>query len=180
MPMGHRAVSAIFPRDPGLDVPLPEPDRGFLESRERVLSLKSTDALEDVAADLKRRQEAIERREAELDIREQVFATAKERLLVQIDRMEALRDEIASLIEEVDAAEEERLRQLVKVYETMKGKQAAAIFDRLDPNVLLKVAARMREAKLAAIMAKMEAPRARHLTAQLAREQELPELPPLR
>ena len=155
---------------------LTEPDRGLLQSRERVLNLDTTGVLEDVATDLMRRRQALEEREAALVIREAALAVTKSKLATQIDQLDSLKNEIASMIEEVEADEEERLRQLVKVYETMKSKQAAAIFDRLDPDVMLKVAVRMRETKLSGILARMEPARARYLTAELARQLELPSL----
>ena len=82
------------------------------------------------------------------------------------------------MIEKVEADEEARLQQLVAIYEKMKGKDAAKIFDRLDQDVMLKVAVRMREAKLATILAKMDAGRARFLTTELAKQLELPTVEP--
>ncbi|MCB9942959.1 MAG: hypothetical protein H6851_04985 [Geminicoccaceae bacterium] len=154
------------------------PDRGLLEPRERTLDLSSTKALEDVAVDLKRRREAIEKREADMAMREETMVATRAKLDEQLDRLEKLRQEIAGMIKQVEADEEARLQQLVTVYEKMKGKDAAVIFDRLDPEVLLGVSVRMREAKLAAIMAKMNPDRARYLTTELARQKSLPVLGP--
>ncbi|MEZ5826066.1 MAG: hypothetical protein R3C97_15435 [Geminicoccaceae bacterium] len=166
--------------DPGPDVAdiVAAPDRGLLEERERTLDLASTDALEDVAADLQRRQADLDKREAEVALREQALAATRAKLDEQLDRLEALRAEISGMIEKVEADEEARLQQLVAIYEKMKGKEAAQIFDRLDPDVMLKVAVRMREAKLATILAKMDTARARYLTAELAKQLELPTVEP--
>ena len=154
---------------------LPEPDRGLLEPRGRELEVTTIEGLEDVAADLSRRRDAIERREAELAIREQALKKTIARISSDLDRLETLHSEIIALTTKVDAEEEERMRQLVKVYETMKAKEAAEIFDRLEPGVLLDVTSRMREAKLASILAKMEPGRARFLTIELARKLDIPD-----
>jgi flagellar motility protein MotE (MotC chaperone) len=57
---------------------------------------------------------------------------------------------------------------LVKVYEQMKPKDAARIFEKLDMGVQLAVATRMREQRMAAIMAEMTPESARALTMEMA------------
>jgi len=69
---------------------------------------------------------------------------------------------------QVSARDEAELAQLAKVYETMKAKQAAAVFDGLEREILLALARRMRDTKLAAILALMEPARARQVTMALA------------
>jgi flagellar motility protein MotE (MotC chaperone) len=58
--------------------------------------------------------------------------------------------------------------KLVKIYEGMKPKEAAKIFDTLQTQVLLGVANQMKENKLAAIVAEMNPEKARDLTMGLA------------
>ena len=60
------------------------------------------------------------------------------------------------------------MRRLVKVYESMKPKDAARIFEEIDMEVLLEVAGGMKENKIAAIMANMTPRRAQELTIELA------------
>ena len=72
-----------------------------------------------------------------------------------------------------DAAEEARLASLVKIYETMKPKAAAEIFDRLEMPVLIAVVERMREAKSADVLARMDPVKAKQVTSELARRSEL-------
>jgi flagellar motility protein MotE (MotC chaperone) len=59
---------------------------------------------------------------------------------------------------------------LVKVYEQMKPKDAARIFEKLDMSVQLAVATRMREQRMAAIMAAMSPDAARALTMEMANQ----------
>ena len=56
----------------------------------------------------------------------------------------------------------------MKVYETMKPRDAALIFNDMDMPVLLQIVDRMKEAKAAAILGSMLPDRARSLTSQLA------------
>lgn len=133
-------------------------------------------SLDDVARELRRRRAELVELEAGLRLREAATRAAEASLAAQLDRLEAYRLELAALLGQIDAQEEERLRQLVKMYESMRAKSAAAIFDRLDLPVIMAVAARMREAKMAAILAAMDPNRARLVTAELARERQLPKL----
>jgi flagellar motility protein MotE (MotC chaperone) len=57
---------------------------------------------------------------------------------------------------------------LVKVYEAMKPRDAAAIFDVLDMQVLLQVLDRMQERRAAPVLAAMQPDRARLATQLLA------------
>lgn len=130
--------------------------------------------LADVALELQQRREQLLELEARLAIREAALRAAEADLAAQLDRLEALRGELEELVGLANSEEEERQQQLVKVYESMRAKSAAQIFDRLDLAVLLPVAKRMKEAKMAAILAAMNPDRARVVTSELAREQSLP------
>ena len=56
----------------------------------------------------------------------------------------------------------------MKLYETMKPRDAATIFNDLDLTVLLQVLDRMKEAKSAMVLAAMQPERARQVTERLA------------
>ena len=64
--------------------------------------------------------------------------------------------------------DEANWRGLVKLYESMKPRDAAAIFNDLDMPVLLQVVDRMKEIKAAPVLAAMQPDRAQQLTAELA------------
>jgi len=115
------------------------------------------------------RRDALEQRADELDQREALIETAAAELADQIARLAELRAEIAAVVERHDAAEDAKLTSLVKIYETMKPKSAAEIFDRLEMPVLIRVVERMREAKSADVLARMDPVRARQVTTELAR-----------
>ena len=108
-----------------------------------------------------------------IDQRAALVERAAADLEQQTARLRALRDEIAAAIEAHDAAEEAKLASLVKIYETMKPKAAAEIFDRLEMPVLIEVVERMREAKSADVLARMDPVKAKQVTSELARRSEL-------
>ncbi len=94
----------------------------------------------------------------------------------RIQQLEALRGELQRLVGELDRQERERLQRLVRIYEGMKPKKAAAIFDRLEMDTLLPIAARMRPNRLALVLQAMNPERARELTRRLAEVPERPDL----
>jgi flagellar motility protein MotE (MotC chaperone) len=132
--------------------------------------------LDDIARELQRRRAEVLELEAGLALREAAVRAAETDLKAQVDRLEAFKRELEALVGEAEAEEEERLQQLVRMYESMRAKSAAAIFDRLELPVILAVAKRMREARMAAILAAMDPARARVVTSELAQERGLPRL----
>jgi flagellar motility protein MotE (MotC chaperone) len=61
----------------------------------------------------------------------------------------------------------------VKIYETMKPKDAAPIFEQLEMAILLDVIERMKEAKVAPIIAAMDPQKAKSLTTDLVKRRRL-------
>jgi flagellar motility protein MotE (MotC chaperone) len=78
------------------------------------------------------------------------------------------------MLAERDAAEEAQLASLVKTYESMKAPDAAKIFNKLDRQVMLSLAQRLKPAKIGGIMAAMESARAQDLTVMLALRLHMP------
>jgi flagellar motility protein MotE (MotC chaperone) len=126
-----------------------------------------------VLHELAARREALDRRARALDERGLLIETAAADLEGQLARLGELHNQIAAMVEAHDAAEEAKLASLVKIYETMKPKAAAEIFDRLEMAVLIRVVERMREAKSADVLARMDPLKAKQVTTELARRTEL-------
>ena len=78
------------------------------------------------------------------------------------------------MIEQRDEKQEAQLRSLVKIYENMKPKEAARIFEGLDMTILLEVIDRMKERKSAPILARMDPDKAKEVTVELADRHKLP------
>lgn len=124
---------------------------------------------------LAHRRDEIESRAADLDVRENLLAATEKRIDEKIGTLQSLEKKIEGLVQQHDKAEEQRLARLVKVYEKMKPKDAARIFDQIEMDILIEVSARMREASVAAIMANMSPERAQELTIELATRDSLEE-----
>ncbi len=100
--------------------------------------------------------------------RKSVMTAAEQKLAVRMAELQTLQKKLENL----DAAQKQKVETgwqgLVKVYETMKPKDAANIFNDLQMPVLLQVLDRMKDSKTAAVMAAMNPDRARDVTAELA------------
>jgi len=104
----------------------------------------------------------------ELAVRASLVDAAEKRLEERTAALEALEARVTALIDERTAIENEEFASVVAMYEAMRPKDAAAIFNDLDMNVLLRVAKKMSARKMAPIMAEMTASRAQELTVAMS------------
>jgi len=129
----------------------------------------------DLLQKLAERRVEIDARAREMETRERLLQAAESRIDRKIQDFKALQATIESLIKTYDDQQDAKLLSLVKIYENMKPKDAARIFEALEMEVLLQVAERMKERSLAPIMAKMNPERAREVTVELNGLRKLPE-----
>lgn len=118
--------------------------------------------------DLRQRRQTLDAREAALGTREATLAAVEKRLSDRVNEMTVLQSRLEGLERQRKERDETNWRGLVKLYETMKAKDAALIFNDLELPVLLPLLDRMKEAKAAAIMAALLPDRARQITTELA------------
>lgn len=126
--------------------------------------------------DLSKRRQELNERENRLITREALLKAAEQELERKYQELTKLKNEIEVLLNEQSEQEEDRINSLVKIYEGMKPKDAARIFDTLDIDVLLSVVARMSERKVSPVMAAMNPERVRTVTIMLAEQKKLPTL----
>ncbi len=123
---------------------------------------------------LAERRDELAAKARELEAREGLLRAAEIRIERRVAELEDLRGVIQERIKIFDEQQEKKLGSLVKIYENMKPKDAARIFEELEMNTLLEVAERMKERKLAPVMAQMNPDRAREITVELRALRELP------
>ncbi|MEC8163727.1 MAG: flagellar protein FlbB [Pseudomonadota bacterium] len=127
--------------------------------------------------ELAERRNVLDAREQQLEEREALLKAAEQRLLEKQTVLNSTKDEIKALLKKQDKQEKAKINQLVAIYENMKPKDAANIFNELEMPVLLQVIKNMKERKVAPVIASMSAEKARLLTKELADQQKLPTLP---
>ena len=129
-----------------------------------------------VLESLSKRREELARRAKALDMREQLVGAAEKRLEERVAELKQIQANIDKTIEKKDKQSEERIASVVKMYESMKPKDAARIFERLDMGVLLDVVKRMSPRKVADVLSQMDPVAAQELTVELATGEGLPDL----
>jgi len=154
--------TAAAPADPESDQPL-DP---LLFSRTEI----------EILQDLRARRKELDEREQALDQREGILLAAESRLDERLMELKSVQAEIEDLINTYNQQQDQELVQLVSIYEKMKAKEAAAIFNQLDLPILLDVIQGMKESKSAPILARMQPARAREVTTELARREAMPAL----
>jgi len=127
-----------------------------------------TDGDKALLEDLRNRSNQIDAREAALVQREATAAATEKRLGERFGELSALASRLEALEKSLKERDQANWEELVKLYEDMKPRDAAAIFNDLNMVVLLEVMDRMKPAKAAPIMAAMNPDKARQVTADLA------------
>jgi flagellar motility protein MotE (MotC chaperone) len=110
---------------------------------------------------LRNRHEKLNELEKDIAIKEEVLRNIEDNLYKKLEQIEKLSSQMG---DETSGSMSQSYSKLVKIYEGMKPKEAAKIFDTLQTQVLLGVAQQMKENKLAAIVAEMKPDKARDLT----------------
>ncbi|PPQ26797.1 MotE family protein [Rhodopila globiformis] len=121
-----------------------------------------------ILLDLRQRRKELDARAEALAERESVLAAAEAKVAARVAELQALQKQLEGLDAAQKQKEDAGWQGLVKLYEAMKPRDAAVIFNDLSMPVLLQVVDRMKDAKAAAIMAAMAPERAREVTAELA------------
>ncbi|WP_430511782.1 DUF6468 domain-containing protein [Pannonibacter phragmitetus] len=132
------------------------------------LEIGGSSAERAVLESLGERRKALQDQEGQLDLREKLLQATEERLQKRVDELKSLEQQIQQGVEEKKKQEEGEIAALVVMYENMKPKDAARIFDRLDLDVLLKVVRQMKPRKMADILARMSPEAAEKLTVAIA------------
>ncbi|ODT68211.1 MAG: hypothetical protein ABS75_21350 [Pelagibacterium sp. SCN 63-23] len=114
------------------------------------------------------RRADLESYEQELAMRASLVEAAEKRIEERQVTLKSIEEQIAALVEQRKQMEEGQFAGIVAMYETMKPKDAAKIFNALDIEVLLRVAKMMSPRKMAPILAEMDTNRAQELTVRLA------------
>src|SRR5882724_920944 len=130
----------------------------------------------EILQSLAQRRDDLDKRAAEIDRHEALLQATEQRIDEKIARLQQMEGKINDAFKKEDKKDEGKIKSLVKIYETMKPKEAARIFEQLDLPVLLDVLEQMKELKTAPILASMDPGKAKTVTLALAARRPAPEL----
>lgn len=141
-------------------------------SGSEMVPLTGTDGLsvteQQLMERLTARRAELQQYEDDLALRASIVDAAEKRIEERAATLEALEAQISTLVDQRTEMETGQFAGIVAMYEAMRPKDAANIFNDLDMEVLLRVAKTMDPRKMAPILAEMAATKAQELTVQMA------------
>ena len=176
----EEAVEAMKDAEPGEEGEAKEIEMASLEEEPKVEEepQRQFSQIElDILQSLSKRREELEERGRELDLKEKLLEATELRINDKLNEMKMLKADVEQLLVQYNEHEDAKIKSLVKIYESMKPKQASEIFNELDMPILLEVVDMMSERKVAPVLAGMDPERARELTEELAEFRKLKAIP---
>lgn len=117
---------------------------------------------------LQDRRHELDSRNRELEMRESLLKAAEKRLDAKVNELKEVESRVTTASETREKADAARFKTIVTMYENMKPKEAARIFDRLDLRILVDVSTAMNPRVMSSILAQMTPEAAERLTVELA------------
>jgi flagellar motility protein MotE (MotC chaperone) len=118
---------------------------------------------------LQARRQEIEARGREIDIRESLLKAAEKRIEARTEELKAVESRVSGAAGQKAEADTARFKGIVTMYESMKPKDAAKVFDRLDMAVLFEIASQIAPRKMSDILGLMSPEAAERLTVEMAK-----------
>ena len=135
--------------------------------------IKASSSELDLLESLAERRKQLNEREAALRLKENLLQAAERQIDERIGQLKTLEAKIQTKLKKQDALNDQQYRRLVKIYSTMKPKEAARIFNGLKMPILVDLMRSMKAASGSQILAKMNAEKARELTLMLVAKDQL-------
>ena len=160
------------PADPALRVTEKPPDAPKLEVAGAAIPLEpgriASPGERAVLERLQTRRQELDTRNRELEMRENLLKAAEKRLEDKVTELKDAEGRVNTAMGTRDKVEAERFKGIVSMYENMKPKDAARIFDRLDMKILVDVSTQINPRKMSEILSQMSPDAAERLTVELA------------
>lgn len=122
-----------------------------------------------VLESLNQRRQELEARARDLDMRESLLAAAEKRIEARLGELKDVEARLNAGARKHDDMEAAQFKGLVTMYENMRPKDAAKIFDRLDLKIQVDLVAQMNPRKMSDILGQMSPEAAERLTTEIAR-----------
>jgi flagellar motility protein MotE (MotC chaperone) len=118
---------------------------------------------------LQSRRQELEARAREIDIRESLLKAAEKRAEARVEELKAIESRISTVNQQKSETDAARFKGIITMYEGMKPKDAAKVFDRLEMAVLFEIASQIAPRKMSDILGLMSPEAAERLTVEMAR-----------
>lgn len=121
-----------------------------------------------VLESLQMRRQELEQRSRELDVRDSLLKAAEKRIEMRLQELKDMETRFNNSVQKREQDEAGKFKSLVTMYENMKPKDAAKIFDRLDMKILVDVVNQMNPRKMSDVLGQMSPEAAERLTVEIA------------
>lgn len=148
--------------DPAAAAPEPEEDKKQYSQVEL-----------DILQSLSKRRDELNQWENDIKLKENLLSATEQRINDKIGEIKSLEGSVRKLLTQYNDHEDSKIKSLVKIYENMKPKDAAQIFNEMEMPILLEVIDKMSERKAAPILAQMDPLKAKNVTVELAAQRKL-------
>ncbi len=128
-----------------------------------------SDAERAVLERLQARRQELEARAREIDIRESLLKAAEKKVETKVEELKGVESRIGVATQQKTDADAARFKGIITMYENMKPKDAARVFDRLEMSVLFEIASQIAPRKMSDILGLMSPEAAERLTTEMAR-----------
>jgi flagellar motility protein MotE (MotC chaperone) len=160
------------PSEPALKVSDKPPDAPKLEVAGAAIPLEpgriASPGERAVLERLQTRRQELDTRNREMEMRENLLKAAEKRLEDKVAELKDTEGRVNTAMGTRDKVEAQRFKSIVSMYENMKAKDAARIFDRLDMKILVEVSTQINPRKMSEILGQMSSDMAERLTVELA------------
>ena len=160
------------PSEPALKVSDKPPDAPKLEVAGAAIPLEpgriASPGERAVLERLQTRRQELDTRNREMEMRENLLKAAEKRLEDKVAELKDTEGRVNTAMGTRDKVEAQRFKSIVSMYENMKSKDAARIFDRLDMKILVEVSTQINPRKMSEILGQMSSDMAERLTVELA------------
>lgn len=117
--------------------------------------------------ELAERREALEVKSQEIDKRAVQLKVAEEEIDKKIKQLKEYEQRLGKLINQYSDKEQENINSLVKLYSSMKPKDAARIFNTMNLDISTAILKGMKPSASSAILSQMDSEKAQAITAEL-------------
>jgi flagellar motility protein MotE (MotC chaperone) len=121
-----------------------------------------------VLESLQQRRQELETRAREMEVRDSLLKAAEKRIEQRLQDLKDAETRISGASAKRDEEDQAKFKSLVTMYENMKAKEAAKVFDRLDMRVLVEIATKMNPRRMSDILGVMAPEAAERLTIEIA------------
>jgi len=120
-----------------------------------------------ILQELAERRETLDKKSQEIDKRATQLKIAEEEIDKKLEQLKIYEQKLEKLIQKYNQKEHENIASLIKLYTSMKPKDAARLFNSLDMDITVALLRGMKPSTASAILSQMDSGKARIVTSEL-------------